>query len=105
MLKQKTSSLKKPNTGGKMAFLKFLFEIYLPRPLEIGLPWLATPWTAAHQAPLPKGFSSKNIGVGCHALLQGTPQPRDGTCIPCLALSGGFFTTRATWEALLIEVV
>jgi len=28
--------------------------------------------TVAHQAPLSMGFSSKNTGVGCHALLQGT---------------------------------
>ena len=32
--------------------------------------WLvATPWTAAHQAPLSMGFSSKSTGVGCHCLL------------------------------------
>ena len=30
----------------------------------------ATPQMAAHQAPLSLGFSSKNIGVGCHFLLQ-----------------------------------
>ena len=30
-----------------------------------------TPWTVACQAPLSVGFSSKNAGVGCHALLQG----------------------------------
>ena len=34
--------------------------------------WLfATPWTVACQAPLSTGSSSKNTGVGCHALLQG----------------------------------
>ena len=33
--------------------------------------FLATPWTAAHQAPLSTGFSSKSTGVGCHCLLQG----------------------------------
>ena len=34
--------------------------------------WLsATLWTVARQAPLSMGFSSKNTGVGCHALLQG----------------------------------
>ena len=27
-------------------------------------------WTVAHQAPLSLGFSGKNTGVGCHALLQ-----------------------------------
>ena len=31
---------------------------------------LATPWTAACQAPPPMEFSSKNTGVGCHFLLQ-----------------------------------
>ena len=31
-----------------------------------------TPWTVAHQAPLSMGFPSKNTGVGCHFLLQGT---------------------------------
>ena len=30
-----------------------------------------TPWIAAHQAPLSTGFSGRNTGVGCHALLQG----------------------------------
>ena len=28
---------------------------------------LATPWTAAHQAPLSMDSLSKNTGVGCHA--------------------------------------
>ena len=32
----------------------------------------STPWTVAPQAPLFMGFSSKNTGVGCHFLLQGT---------------------------------
>ena len=31
----------------------------------------ATPWTVAGQAPLSMGFSRKNSGMGCHALLQG----------------------------------
>ena len=30
-----------------------------------------TEWTVAHQAPLSMEFSGKNIGVGCHSLLQG----------------------------------
>ena len=29
------------------------------------------PWAVAHQAPRPWNSLSKNIGVGCHALLQG----------------------------------
>ena len=30
---------------------------------------LATPWTAAHQAPHPWDFPGKSTGVGCHCLL------------------------------------
>jgi len=48
----------------------------------------------------------KNTGVGCHALLQGNlPDPGmefESACIYCIA--GGFFTHRATWEALLDSI-
>ena len=30
---------------------------------------LATPWTAAHQAPPSMRFPGKSTGVGCHCLL------------------------------------
>ena len=34
--------------------------------------WLfATPWTAAHQAPLSWNSPGQNTGVGCHSLLHG----------------------------------
>ena len=37
--------------------------------------WLfTTPWTVAHQAPLPWGFLGKNTGVRCYFLLQGVYQ-------------------------------
>ena len=36
----------------------------------------------------------KNTGVGCHALLHGSSQPRDRALVSCMA--GGFFTTWAT---------
>ena len=38
-----------------------------------------------------------NTGVGCHSLLQGSSQPRDGTQVSCIA--GRFFTIQATREA------
>ena len=56
----------------------------------------ATLWTVALQAPLSMGFSS---GLPC-------PPPGDlpdpgmePTSRMSPALAGGFFTTRATWEA------
>ena len=43
-----------------------------------------TPWTVASQAPL-WDSPSKNIGVGCHALLQGIfPTQRSNLCLLCL---------------------
>ena len=50
------------------------------------------PWTVARQAPLSMGFSSKNTGVGCHFLLQGSSRPRDQTQVSHVA--GGLFTTE-----------
>ena len=47
------------------------------------------------------GFSSKNTGVGYHALLQGI-FPTQGSNLHLLtspASAGRFFTTSATWEA------
>ena len=59
-----------------------------------------TLWTVALQTPLSMGFSR---GVGCHVLLQRI-FPTQGLNLG-LSLSvvsaGGFFTTSATWEALL----
>ena len=47
-----------------------------------------------------KDFSGKNTGVGCHALLQGSSQPRDQTCIACVpTIAGGFFTHWAIRKA------
>ena len=34
---------------------------------------LATPWTAAHQAPPPMGFSRQEYWSGCHCLLHSLP--------------------------------
>ena len=45
------------------------------------------------------GYSpGKNTGVGYHALLQGSSQPKDRTHVSCIA--GRFFTVWATREAL-----
>ena len=36
---------------------------------------LATPWTAAYQAPLSMDFPGKSTGVGCHCLLRDSSLP------------------------------
>ena len=44
------------------------------KPCVCALSWVwlwVTSGTAAQQAPLSRGFSSKNAGAGCHCLLQG----------------------------------
>ena len=49
----------------------------------------------------PWGSPGKNTGVGCQALLQGIcPTQSSNTHLMSLAMAGGFFTTRDTWEAL-----
>ena len=59
----------------------------------------ATPWTVAHQVPLPWDSPGKNTGVGCHALFQGNlPDPGiEPAPLMSPALAGGFFTTSTTW--------
>ena len=41
------------------------------------------------------------MGVGYHALLQGIILGIEPTPLTSPALAGGFFTTSATWEALI----
>ena len=68
--------------------------------------WLfATPWTAAHQAPLSMGFFRQ----GSWSVLLPLPSPGDlpdpgiePTSLMSPALAGGFFTTGAT---ILIKIV
>ena len=60
----------------------------------------ATLWTLAPGLLYPWDSPSKNIGVSCHALLQGiflTQGLNPRLLSP--ALAGGLFTTSTTWEA------
>ena len=66
-----------------------------------------TLWTVAHQAPLSLGFSRQEYwsGVLC-------PPPGDlpdpgikPISVTSPALARGFFTTSATWEALLNQIM
>ena len=60
----------------------------------------ATPWTAAHQAPLSKGFSRQEYWSGLPCPSPGDlPHPRiKPTSLMSIALAGRFFTTSAAWE-------
>ena len=62
-----------------------------------------TLWTAVYQIPLSMGFPGKNIGVGCHALLQGIFLTEGLNLSPASpALASGFCITSATSRLLYI---
>ena len=49
------------------------------------------PWSVACQAPLSMGFfQAKMLEWVAISSSRGSPQPRDQTCVSCIA--GGFFT-------------
>ena len=62
-----------------------------------------TSWTVACQASLSVGFSRQEYWSGLQGPLPGDlPHPGiEPVSLMSLALAGGFFTTNATWEALL----
>ena len=62
-----------------------------------------TLWAVAHQAPLSMGFSKQEYqsGLPC-PFLGDLPDPGIETAsLTSSALAGRFFTTSATWEALI----
>ena len=61
----------------------------------------ATLWTVAHWAPLSMGFSRQEYWSGLPCLPPGDLlNPRiEPMSLISAALAGGFFTTRAIWEA------
>ena len=59
-----------------------------------------TSWTVTCQGLLSKHSPGKNIGEGCHFLLQGSSQPRDQTHISCIGRQ--ILYHWATWEALAL---
>ena len=67
----------------------------------------ATPCTVAPQAPLSIGFSRQEYWSGVPIPPLGNlPNPgTEPSSFMFPALAGGFFTTGATWEALLFKIV
>ena len=64
-----------------------------------------TPWTVTRQAPLSMGFSSQE-----HWSKSSVPSPGNlpnigiqPVSLASPALAGGFFTTSASWEALILR--
>ena len=66
----------------------------------------ATPWTAAHQAPLFLGFSRQEYWTGLPCPPPGDlPDPGNKPeALTSPALAGGFFTTSATTQSLNVSV-
>ena len=64
----------------------------------------ATPWTAAHQEPLPMEFSRQEYWSGLpFPPLGDLPEPgMEPESLMSLALTGGFFTTSATWKPISV---
>ena len=71
---------------------------------HVGL--FATPRTVAYQAPLSMGVSRQEYWSGLPCPPPGDlPNPGiKPESLISLALAGGFFTTKATWETLLISL-
>ena len=61
----------------------------------------ATPWTAAHQAPLSTGFSRQEYKSGLpYPPPSNLPDPGiEPLSLKSPVLAAGFFITSATWEA------
>ena len=57
------------NTGVGCHFLLQCIKVKSESEVTQSYPTLATPWTAAFQAPLSMGFSRKEYWRGCHCLL------------------------------------
>ena len=64
--------------------------------------FFVTPWTATHQAPLSTGLPRQEYWSGLPFPPPGDlPKPGvEPASLTFPALTGGFFTTCATWEAL-----
>ena len=58
------------NTEVGCHFLLHCMKVKSESEVTQSCPTLATPWTAAHQAPLSMDFLGKSTGVGCHCLLR-----------------------------------
>ena len=99
-------------TYRKNIFVSYTFLLVTVRFLSISLvrfspvQLFATLWTIAYQAPRVKGFSWQEYWSGFPCPPPGD-RPNPGIkpeSLISLALAGGFFTTKATWETLLISL-
>ena len=67
---------------------------------------LATPWTAAYQAPLSMGFSWQEYWSGLPlSCLEDLPDPEIKLALLASFPTAGGFFTRAPWEALDSDAV
>ena len=71
------------------------------------LPGSLTLLTVASQAPLSMGFSRQEYwsGLPCSSAGDLSNLGIEPVSLTCPALAGGFFTTSATWEALINALI
>ena len=71
-----------------------------------GVQLFVTPWTVAHQAPLPLEFSRQEYWSGLpFPISWGPPNPGlEPVSLVSPALAGSFFSTGVTWEAHSIVI-
>ena len=92
------------NTGVGCHFLLQCMKVKSEREVNQSCPTLATPWTAAHQAPPSMGFPRQEYWSRLPFPTPGDlPNPGiEPTVLTFPALAGRLFTTTVTWEALLL---
>ena len=81
-------------------FLSFFVYLFIYSYVLSHVPLSGTPWTVAHQAPLPMGFSRQEYWSGLPFSPSGDlPDPGiKPASLASSASTGVFFTTSTTWE-------
>ena len=90
--KKKQLHIKKhwEKTASMVNFIKYLSKCCAVLSCSVMADSLQLHGLSPRSTSVHRDSPSKNIGVGCHALLQGSSHPRNQTQVSCVA--GRFFT-------------
>ena len=92
-----------PDVLNKGLLITYYDWCYVPASRFSHVQLFATQWTVAHQAPLSMGFSRQEYwnGLPCSPPGDLLDPGIEHKSLLSLALAGRFFTSSATWEALI----